>query len=56
MLKKAAANDYKIPMELFKDLLDTLEQGSLCAHGGGIPLPARNAVQYFREELDPFFV
>lgn len=56
MLKKASANDYKIPMELFKDLLDTLEQGSLCAHGGGIPLPARNAVQYFREELDPFFV
>lgn len=55
MLQKAANNEYKIPMELFQDLMDTLEQGSLCAHGGGIPLPARNAVQYFREELDPFF-
>ncbi len=55
MLKKAAANEYKIPMELFEDLLSTLEQGSLCAHGGGIPLPARNAVKYFREELNPFF-
>jgi NADH-quinone oxidoreductase subunit F len=55
MLQKAVDNNYKIPMELFQDLLDTLEQGSLCAHGGGIPLPARNAIQYFREELDPFF-
>lgn len=55
MLQKSVTNNYKIPKELFQDLLDTLEQGSLCAHGGGIPLPARNALQYFREELDPFF-
>ena len=41
--------------ELFDDLLTTLEAGSLCAHGGGIPLPARNTLQYFAEELDPHF-
>ncbi|MCB0684396.1 MAG: hypothetical protein KDC32_26310, partial [Saprospiraceae bacterium] len=32
-----------------------LEKGSLCALGGGMPLPVRNALQYFREELDPYF-
>jgi NADH-quinone oxidoreductase subunit F len=55
MLSKAQRSDYKIPEMLFDDLLDTLEQGSLCAHGGGIPLPARNALQYFGEELKHYF-
>jgi NADH:ubiquinone oxidoreductase subunit F (NADH-binding) len=35
--------------------LTTLEQGSLCAHGGGIPLPVRNALQYFDDELRHYF-
>jgi len=35
--------------------LHTLTEGSLCAHGGGIPLPVRNALQYFEEELEPYF-
>ncbi|MBL1281596.1 MAG: NAD(P)H-dependent oxidoreductase subunit E [Fluviicola sp.] len=52
---KAINSDYKIDKELFYDLLTTLEQGSLCAHGGGIPLPVKNALQYFEEELNPFF-
>ena len=42
-------------MELFEDLLHTLEVGSLCAHGGGIPLPVKNALQYFEEELSQYF-
>ncbi|MGH7142530.1 MAG: NADH-ubiquinone oxidoreductase-F iron-sulfur binding region domain-containing protein [Planctomycetota bacterium] len=41
--------------QLFADLLDTLEQGSLCALGGGVPLPIRNALQHFGAELKPYF-
>lgn len=53
---EAAANEMKpINRTLFDDLLTTLQQGSLCAHGGGIPLPARNALQYFSEELSLHF-
>ena len=55
MLKKTADTDYKISRELFDDLLSTLQQGSLCAHGGGIPLPAKNALQYFGNELNKHF-
>ena len=55
MLKKATSSDYKISKELFNDLLSTLEQGSLCAHGGGIPLPVKNALQYFNDELEAYF-
>ncbi|WP_443633451.1 NADH-ubiquinone oxidoreductase-F iron-sulfur binding region domain-containing protein [Candidatus Marifrigoribacter sp. Uisw_064] len=52
---KALNSDYKIDRKLFSDLLTTLEQGSLCAHGGGIPLPVRNAMQYFDDELKEYF-
>ena len=41
----------RIDPALFDDLLDTLEGGSLCALGGGLPLPVRNALTQFREEL-----
>jgi len=53
--EKALNTDYKIDRQLFTDLLTTLEQGSLCAHGGGIPLPVRNALQYFDGELKQYF-
>lgn len=53
--KKAINEGYKIDSTLFNDLLNTLEQGSLCAHGGGIPLPVKNTLQYFKEELTPYF-
>jgi len=53
--EKALTSDYKIDRTLFADLLTTLEQGSLCAHGGGIPLPVRNALQYFDAELKQYF-
>jgi len=53
--ERALNSDYKIDRKLFTDLLTTLEQGSLCAHGGGIPLPVRNALQYFDDELRQYF-
>ncbi|MBK6950824.1 MAG: NAD(P)H-dependent oxidoreductase subunit E [Crocinitomicaceae bacterium] len=55
LLKKATTEQYKIDRELFKDLLDTLETGSLCALGGGLPLPVKNALQYFDKELKQYF-
>ena len=55
MIQKAINEDYKIDHNLFDDLLYTLETGSLCAHGGGIPLPVRNSLEYFKDELNPYF-
>ena len=55
MLRKAQEGSYKIDPVLFNDLMETLEIGSLCALGGGIPLPIRNALQYFNEELQVYF-
>jgi NADH-quinone oxidoreductase subunit F len=56
LLLKSIKEDYKIDRELFIDLLNTLEEGSLCAHGGGIPLPVKNALLYFKDELEPHFI
>ncbi|MEP7128789.1 MAG: NADH-ubiquinone oxidoreductase-F iron-sulfur binding region domain-containing protein, partial [Chitinophagales bacterium] len=56
LLQKAQQEDYKIDKELFTDLITTMEVGSLCALGGGLPLPMRNALQYFEEELTPYFL
>ncbi len=55
LLEKAQKDSYKIDKELFEDLLETMEVGSLCAHGGGLPLSIRNALQYFSDELKPYF-
>ena len=55
MLQKAQDEGYSIDKGLFEDLLETLEKGSLCGLGGGMPLPVRNALQYFGEELKPYF-
>ncbi len=49
------ANERAIDTQLFADLLETLEIGSLCALGGGLPLPIRNALAYFGDELAPYF-
>lgn len=56
LLHKAQHEKYFIDQELFTDLLTTMEKGSLCALGGGIPLPMRNAMAYFQEELGPYFI
>lgn len=55
MLQKAQKEDYKIDRQLFDDLLETLEIGSLCGLGGGIPLPIKNALNYFNDELNQYF-
>jgi NADH-quinone oxidoreductase subunit F len=55
LLQKAQSEDFKIDRELFTDLLSTLKTGSLCALGGGMPLPVYNAMAYFGEELRPYF-
>lgn len=55
MLEKAQNSGYKIDRNLMNDLLETLEKGSLCALGGGLPLPVKNAMKYFKEELAPYF-
>ena len=55
MFEQAQAGEYKIDRELLTDLLDTMEEGSLCALGGGLPLGIRNILQYFKYELEPYF-
>ena len=55
MIEKALNSDYKMDRELFTDLITTMEIGSLCALGGGLPLPIRNALQYFDAELKQYF-
>ena len=55
LLEKAQQGNYKISRTLMNDLLETLETGSLCALGGGLPLPVKNALKYFEEELAPYF-
>jgi NADH:ubiquinone oxidoreductase subunit F (NADH-binding)/NADH:ubiquinone oxidoreductase subunit E len=55
MIDKALGSDYKIDKTLLQDLLETLELGSLCALGGGLPLPIKNIMQYFEPELRGYF-
>jgi NADH:ubiquinone oxidoreductase subunit F (NADH-binding) len=55
LLARARNTDYKISRMLFDDLVETMETGSLCALGGGLPLPVKNALKYFPEELEAFF-
>jgi NADH-quinone oxidoreductase subunit F len=53
--KARSDSSYKIDRELITDLLDTMEQTSLCALGGGVPLPIKNALEHFKSELAPYF-
>jgi len=55
LLKRAVNLSEKIDKELFTDLLETMQLGSMCALGGGLPLPVRNAMQYFNNELEGYF-
>ena len=55
MIDKARTTDYKMDRELFTDLIETMEIGSLCALGGGLPLPIRNSLKYFDNELAEYF-
>jgi NADH-quinone oxidoreductase subunit F len=55
LLTGAIEGGAKIDRQLFDDLLDTMQLGSLCALGGGLPLPVRNALQYFSREMEGYF-
>jgi len=56
LIQKAQKEDFKIDRKLMDDLLETLEIGSLCALGGGLPLGVKNALRYFDKELKAYFV
>ena len=51
----AAKEGELIDRELLNDLLETMELGSLCALGGGLPLPIKNVLQWFETELSGSF-
>ncbi|MBI1841436.1 MAG: formate dehydrogenase [Verrucomicrobia bacterium] len=55
LVARARKGEGMIDRELVDDLLETMEQTSLCALGGGVPLPIKNALHYFADELRPFF-
>jgi NADH:ubiquinone oxidoreductase subunit F (NADH-binding) len=51
----ATAKNRPIANDIFHDLLDTLETGSLCGLCGGLPFPVRNILDYFGDELAEYF-
>jgi NADH:ubiquinone oxidoreductase subunit F (NADH-binding) len=55
LLSRVSEEGRKIDRQLFDDLLETMQLGSLCALGGGLPLPVKNALHYFSDELDGCF-
>lgn len=54
MLEQAISGDKAIDKTLLNELLETMQLGSLCALGGGVPLPIQNMLQYFESEIRPF--
>ena len=55
LIEGARVHGRRIDRALFNDLIETMEIGSLCALGGGLPLGVRNALQYFGDELKQHF-
>jgi len=55
MFRDALDSSQSLDHELLSDLLETMEKGSLCALGGGVPLPVKNALEYFSDEFQPLF-
>ena len=45
------ADGAPVDRERLEALLETLELGSLCAHGGGMPAPIRSLLAHFPDEL-----
>jgi NADH:ubiquinone oxidoreductase subunit F (NADH-binding)/NADH:ubiquinone oxidoreductase subunit E len=45
------SNETPVDRDSLEALLETLELGSLCAHGGGMPAPIRSLLAHFPEEL-----
>ena len=55
LIEYSISGDSKIDSQLFDDLLNTLELGSLCGLGKGLTVPVRNVVQHFSKELESYF-
>jgi len=53
MLESALEKDQKFSEELINDLLETMEVGSLCALGGGLPLAIKNLLEHCTDEFKP---
>ena len=53
MLVLAIDDNQKFSEELIHDLLETMEAGSLCALGGGLPLPIKNLLEHCADEFKP---
>ena len=55
MIENSRTGHVKMDKKLLEDLLETMEIGSLCALGGGLPLGVKNALHYFEDELKEYF-
>lgn len=55
MVEQAIVKKAPLNQGLLKDLLETMKLGSLCALGGGVPLPIENIIEYFADELLPYW-
>jgi len=53
MLGSAIDGKQKFSEELIYDLLETMEVGSLCALGGGLPLAIKNLLEHCSDEFKP---
>ena len=53
MLGSAIDGTQKFSEELIYDLLETMEVGSLCALGGGLPLAIKNLLEHCGDEFQP---
>ena len=53
MLESAIEGKQKFSEELIYDLLETMEVGSLCALGGGLPLAIKNLLEHCSDEFQP---
>ena len=53
MLGSAIDGKQKFSEELINDLLETMEVGSLCALGGGLPLAIKNLLEHCSDEFKP---
>ncbi len=51
LVRNALDSNEPLPAELLEDILWTMEKGSLCALGGGLPLPIHNILTFFKNEL-----
>lgn len=54
MVEQAISGEKALDKTLLNDLLETMQLGSLCALGGGVPLPILNILQYFGDEISAY--